>query len=508
MPYINFNKNAVPPLSKTYDFTIIGAGVAGILLGIKLSERNKTVLIIESGHFEEDDKRQILNAVEQTGKRVENAENGRKRAVGGTSIAWGGQSLPFSPLDFEEKNWIENSGWPISFDDLKPFYPSANRFLNIDEWDYEGDIFERLNYKKIDFKDDHFYQHFSKWAPEPNLKKRYNRQLKNQVTILYNAVLTTINCDKNGKATTVHISNFNNEIFELPVHKLLLATGGIETNRILLANKIGEKSGWLGRCFMDHPCIVIGTLAHPDAYQLQSMFNTHVHKNRKYALRLSLTALAQAKYQLVNGSVLIEFWDYFTEGDNPYVKLFNPKNPRHLVDLKKIFKNYKSYWLSAKAFFVHRFIYKHKALSKISLMMEQEPTKASFVELSAENDQFGVPKARIHWAISPKTTESVRAIARFLTAEFERLSLGNINLYPYVLENKTDLNPYLTDVNHHLGGARMSNSPENGVVDRNLKVWGHDNIYVCSTAVFPTASHSNPTLTLMALCLRLVEHLA
>ena len=151
MPYIDFNKQAINDLAFPFDFTIIGAGVAGILLAIKLSEKGKKVLLIESGHFEEDAQRQVLNKVEQTGKIVENAINGRKRAIGGTSIAWGGQSLPFTALDFEEKSWIKNSGWCINLSDLTPYYPIANRFLGVDEWDYKDAIFERLDYKKIEF---------------------------------------------------------------------------------------------------------------------------------------------------------------------------------------------------------------------------------------------------------------------------------------------------------------------------------------------------------------------
>ena len=117
MPYIDFNKNPTIAFETPFDYTIIGAGVAGILLAVKLSERNKSVLIIESGHFEEDEKRQHLNKVEQTGKVVENAIIGRKRAIGGTSIAWGGQSLPFTQLDFEQKEWFEHSGWAINLSD-------------------------------------------------------------------------------------------------------------------------------------------------------------------------------------------------------------------------------------------------------------------------------------------------------------------------------------------------------------------------------------------------------
>lgn len=516
MPYFNFNKDEIPPLSnfgKSYDYTIIGAGVAGILLAVKLCEKNKRVLLIESGHFEEDENRQVLNKVEQTGKCVENAVNGRKRAVGGSSIAWGGQSLPFSPLDFEQKEWVEQSGWAIKIDDLKPYYPLANRFLNIDEWDYETDIFKRLTYKKINFKEDTLYQHFSKWAPEPNLKKCYHPILKDKVTVVYNAVLTKMDVDETGKVEKIQITNFDKKHLSIPVNTLILATGGIETNRILLANNhqikegIGNHSGWLGKCFMDHPCIEIGTLSHPDVYKLQSVFNTHIFNRRKYSIRLSLTELAQKKYKLVNGSVLIEFWKYPTEGDNPYAQLFNLKNPLQLINFKKIIKNYKSYLLSVKALLMDKFIYKHKALPIIALMLEQEPTENSYIGLSTERDIFGIPKAKINWEISPKTWQSINVIASFLKKEFGRLSLGDVSIYPHISLNTTNWASYLTDVNHHIGGTRMSATPEKGVVDPQLKVWGHDNLYLCSTSVFPTGSHSNPTLTLMALCLRLVNYL-
>ena len=513
MPYIDFNKNQIAQLNFPFDYTIIGAGVAGILLAIKLSEKNKRVLVIESGHFEEDEKRQDLNRVEQTAKVVENAINGRKRAVGGTSIAWGGQSLPFSALDFEQKDFVEHSGWPIDLADLTPYYPLANRFLGIDEWDYENDIFKRLKYKKIHFKADTFYQHFSKWSPQPNLKKRYNRQLKRDVTVIYNAVLTQIDVDTEGAAEKILMTNFNKKQAYIPVKNLLLATGGIETNRILLANNhqqkggLGNHSGWLGKCFMDHPCIEIAALEHPDLYKLQAIFNTHLYKRRKYSIRLSLTALAQQKFQLVNGSVLVEFRKYPTDEDNPYTELFNFKQPSRLINFSKIIKNYKSYWRTAKALMAHNFVYKHKALPIIALMMEQEPTTNSYIGLSAQKDIFGIPKAKINWEISSKTWASVNAIAQFLKNEFGRLGLGDLTIYPHITPNTDNWADYLTDANHHIGGTRMSKTPDKGVVNSDLSIWGHNNIYVCSTAVFPTGSHSNPTLTLMALCLRLVNHL-
>ena len=140
MPYIDFNKTPLSNLATPFDFTIIGAGVAGILLAIKLSERHKRVVVIESGHFEEDESRQALNRVEQTGNIVENAIDGRKRAVGGTSIAWGGQSLPFTQLDFDVKDGVQNSGWDINLSDLMPYYPTVS-YTHLDVYKRQGSNF-------------------------------------------------------------------------------------------------------------------------------------------------------------------------------------------------------------------------------------------------------------------------------------------------------------------------------------------------------------------------------
>jgi choline dehydrogenase-like flavoprotein len=60
---------------------------------------------------------------------------------------------------------------------------------------------------------------------------------------------------------------------------------------------------------------------------------------------------------------------------------------------------------------------------------------------------------------------------------------------------------------HHLGTVRMADSPERGVVDANLRVFGIDNLYVCDASVFATAGSVNPSLTITALALRLAAHL-
>ena len=145
MPFIDSNKSLTEGNWAGFDATIVGAGAAGILLAVSLARQGRRVLVIESGHFEIDDDRQSLNDIEQTAKSMSDALWNRKRAIGGTTVAWGGQSLPFAPLDFEKRDWVAHSGWPISYDTLHPYYAAANRFMGVDELNYDSDILSLLN---------------------------------------------------------------------------------------------------------------------------------------------------------------------------------------------------------------------------------------------------------------------------------------------------------------------------------------------------------------------------
>lgn len=504
MPYIDLN-NAEQLLGKEYDHTIIGAGAAGIILAIKLTEKGKNVLVVESGHFTEDDKRQVLNKTVLTGKTLTSASWGRKRAVGGTTIAWGGQSLPFMKEDFIKKDWIENSGWPILLEDIKDYYPGANTFMGVDLMNYDSDVFRHLNMKKPEFNDYLISCHFSKWAPEPNFRKLYDDQLSSNIDVLYNAVLTGIEQDDTKTITGITLQNYQQVAFNIPVKSLILATGTIEAVRTLLLNNIHDRSGMLGKGFMEHPCITTASVTNVKPYALQKQFNTHIKGGRKYSVRLTLAAEEQAKHKLPNASSGIMFY-YPEDVKDPYVEV------RQMISKKKgspveMLKFTKAYLLSSYAYLADKLIYKHKAHGKLVLMIEQEPLKSSTISLSDELDMFGLRKAHINWDISKKTWDAAVHLSQVIKSEFDRLSLGEIHLLDNIEYNNKSWADCLSDVNHHMGGTRMSETFVDGVVDKNLKVWGYTNLYVCSCSVFPTGSHSNPTLTLLALALRLVDKL-
>src|SRR5258708_3302821 len=414
-------------------------------------------------------------------------------------------------MDVERRDWIANSGWPFSYDELAGYYPLANRFMKVDELDYEEDIFRLLKMKRPGFDKGLLRHHFSKWAPEPNFRKIYGKQLLKDVTMVYNAVLTKIELGGKGRVVSVTVKNFEGAAYSIPIRQLVLAAGCIETNRILLSNDeqikggVGNHSGWLGKYFMDHPCIEAGTINTDRPWQLQAHFNTHIKGKRRYSVRLSAAGSFQKRQKLVNGSASVLF-AYESGEMDPYLEIRRLMGRKGLSSIKSISPGHiGSYILSAAAYASKGFVYKHKAAAKLIMMLEQEPVKELYTSLSGITDRFDTRQAAINWHITPKTWETVIRLSSVISGEMKRLSLGEVNLHPYITAHEQSWATYLSDVNHHMGGVRMSDAAENGVVNKDLMVWGYDNLYVCSTAVFPTGSHSNPTLTMLALAQRLAD---
>ena len=139
-------------------------------------------------------------------------------------------------------------------------------------------------------------------------------------------------------------------------------------------------------------------------------------------------------------------------------------------------------------------------------MCEQPPVSKSFISLEPEKtDPFGQPFARLNWHIDSIVPQTIRSFTFMLKSELVNAKVCNVNLCDKLVCDDTGLIEALSDVNHHMGGARMSVSAQDGVVDQWMRPWGIENLFICSAAVFPTSSHSNPTLTLLALCSRLMQ---
>jgi choline dehydrogenase-like flavoprotein len=116
-------------------------------------------------------------------------------------------------------------------------------------------------------------------------------------------------------------------------------------------------------------------------------------------------------------------------------------------------------------------------------------------------------RSNVRWKLTERTLLTIRRFAQVLGEEFSRAGIGTIELDDWVLDDSSEWTNQITDQFHHIGTARMNHSPRLGVVNPNCQVHGVRNLYIGSSAVFPTSGHSNPTLTIIALCMRLADWL-
>ena len=139
--------------------------------------------------------------------------------------------------------------------------------------------------------------------------------------------------------------------------------------------------------------------------------------------------------------------------------------------------------------------------------MEQSPNPDSRVSLYGEKDELGVPKARLNWDLTDLDKRSMRKIYEIIGEQVGMADVGRIKLYDF-LRDENDMSwPASTGGGwHHMGTTKMHNDPKRGVVDENCKVHGISNLFVAGSSCFTTAAAPNPTLSLVALSLRLSDH--
>jgi choline dehydrogenase-like flavoprotein len=514
VPFVDANKDLASFEAGGFDQIVVGAGAAGILVALELAAKGQRVLLLESGHFEPDPARQALNEMEQVGKPFGDANWTRHRIIGGTTTVWGGQSAPFPAEEFKQRDWIEHSGWPIGLEDLAPYYPTADRYMGLPPLYEAEDLHRRLGNRPPAFDPAQLHYHYSKWAPQPNFYKAHRRRLEREVVLLFNAQLLRIDLGTDGRASAIEVGNFNELRRMLPVSgSLVLTVGGIETNRILLLNNhqrpggLGAEGGWLGRAFMEHPCIEGGFIRNSNPLALQAALGSRLHRGVRYSARVGSSGQWQEKQRLpsIIGGIM---WLYEDGDIGPLSHLRGFVRRPTVRGLGKVGSNVgrlvPGLWMLA----TRGLVYKPGAVAQLVFCIEQAPGRDSRIGLSERLDPFGKALAKLDWRIGQQTWDTLVAYAQTFTDELGRLGLGEVELLDHIRADEPDWRRHLSDVNHHMGGARMSAAAADGVVDPDLRVWGVPNLYVCSSAVFPTGYHSNPTLTVLALGARLAERLA
>ena len=456
---------------------IIGSGPAGITTALELERKKIKTLIIEAGDIDPNLETEKFLKGKIIGDDYGDISVSRLRQFGGASGHWGGNCNPMNNEDLNE--------WPIKKSDLDIYKDSAKKILNLHHFYknnfYVKDFSENLNVFNLVWSNVRFSEKYFNHIK----KSKYIHLTLNTSFLNFNGSSKTINsidCSKNQK------------IINLKSKYYILSCGGIENSRMLLwskklNNKIFEDKLPIGQYYMDHPKHLIG-----NGLLLYDKFISYLKKNEvQYTPTLTCNdrMYISAKNNFIKDKEILNAGLYFHfEGIDEKNDLF--KQVRCIAPnfIKNIYEDLKV---------------KDKYKISISIIQEQKADIKNKIVLDTNKDPLGIPYPIIYWKKSKLEKESARLIAEELSRLFIDNEIGRIALEEHMYNN----DDYDVMVgNHQLGGTRIGESPNDSVVDKNLKIHNKNNLYINGSSVFRTGGHSHPTYTIVKLAVRLADHLS
>jgi choline dehydrogenase-like flavoprotein/nucleoside-diphosphate-sugar epimerase len=529
MPVIDlqsYGHDNASPLAEC-DLCIIGSGPAGSTIARELSGTGLRVTMLESGGFMRSLEADALNEVENIGRpRVVDQWSVRNRIVGGSSHTWGGRCAPFGAIDLEERPWIPESGWPFEIGDLTPYLDRTAPYLGLavgsgfsDErfWTLAGRTPPRSEPDPEVLLP--FFWQFSRDDEEsyPYEYMRIGRHLANRlgpnVTLVAGATALRIKPVESGRAVrSVEFAAPDGHRRTLSAWSVVVCCGAIENARILLSsdtvtpNGLGNDHDLIGRYLMDHSRGPVGSFEIAGSEALQKRFGRYNVRGHLFRAGLLLSPQIQRAERLLNCAAWL---GEVVAPDDPWDALRRAcrGKPQLPADALAIVSNAGHIVRGLTDYFVERngIPRKLEALD-LDCMCEQRPDRASRVMLSERRDRFGLRLSRIDWRIHEDEPRTMRRMAELVAEQFIRMGLPPLVLAPWVRDG-ADYPPTIKDVAHPTGTTRMSEDPTKGVVDAQGCVHGVEGLYVAGSSVFPTVSHCNPTQMIVALALRLADHL-
>lgn len=498
------------------DVCVVGAGAAGIALALELRDRGLEVVVLEGGGLELEPDAQALYASAQVGIQTDPLDVNRLRVLGGTTGHWGGWCFPLDESDFEERPWIPHSGWPFARAALDDDYATAHRILGFDAFDYD---FRRWRTDE-EVRDDvgldtptlrNFVIHRSR--PPIRLGTAYRDALRDarDVRVVLHANALEIEVDGEARtATGVRASTLAGRALRVHARRYVVATGAVENARLLLASTSVQREGLgngrdlVGRFFLQHPQVVEAHWAtDPGMEAMVGRGSTSPHA----IVATAVTPAAARAERMAGYHVLV------LGGGSPHRKGILGPVREAVEQLRAIYDPAGGERLERD---VAAFVagVEHDArgaregfVATLAERPEQVPNPDSRITLGEERDALGMRRVVMDWRLGELDLHTLARGRALVAKELGRLGLGRVRDWPAGYDPSARGAGYLHGGHHHFGTTRMSDDPARGVVDRNARVHGIDNLYVAGSSVFPTCGFANPTLTIVALAVRLAREL-
>ena len=528
----------------TADLCIVGGGAAGITLALQLIDSGLEVLVLESGGLRPEEATQALYSGSVEDERLHSPpDRYRQRRFGGTSTIWGGRCMPFDPIDFEPREYMPHSGWPLGREELLPYYRRANRLAEAGEFEYQADARWRPMIR--DFDSPHFTADtLERFSCPTDFGARYGHKLTaaRNVTVVLHANVVRIQLAPEGeRVESLEVRTLNGRTLTARARQFVIATGGLENARLLLASRdvhaqgIGNSNDLLGRFYMCHLAGTIGaiTINKPlqDVYHGYEVDDEGIYCRQRLALRESVQReqgignfIARLHHPRITdpahrNSILSLL--YLAKPIIPYEygkRLHGGVKSDFPTWLKHV-RNVATAPLDAFKFATHmvrdRFLAERKFpsiimrsranLFSLDFHAEQQPNALSRVTLAERLDPLGMPQLHVDWRYTVIDVDTVKRSLALLAQDLSRSGVGRFEYDPDSVEE--EVTRYGAYGGHHIGTVRMGFNERDSVVDANGRLHGVHNLFVAGSATFPTSSQANPTLTVIAMALRLAQHL-
>ncbi len=463
-----------------FDLAIVGAGPAGITLARELSGRGLRIALLEAGTMEPPrPEAAALYDGDVVGLPYPLAAS-RQRFFGGTSNHWGGWCRPLDAIDFTARDWMPRSGWPLPRAALDEAYRRAHEILEIDSDDYDAGPHVDADALLPADPESGFRNALFRFSPPVRFRAAYRDDIaaRDDVRCFLNATVVDLDHD-GGRVAAARVRTLDGGEYRFRARRFVLATGGLEVPRLLLhtargdAPALGNASGWVGRCFMEHFGYTPGYI------QTRAGLKYFRHRGRDgHALMPVLSPRPERMRELgVNNCCMLLTASEPAAGWPPGAQ----ETPGLARKLEGAAWRY-----------------------RVTMINEPTPNPDSRVTLSDARDALGMRRLMLDWRILDRDLEGVERTVGQLVRWLGRAGLGRVQFTRPISPETTER---FTGGMHHMGTTRMSADPAHGVVDPDCRVHGSENLYVASSAVFPASGYANPTLSIVALSLRLADHL-
>jgi choline dehydrogenase-like flavoprotein len=513
------------------DVCIIGSGAAGISLCRRISKQGHSVILLESGGLDFEKETQDLYQGNNIGMPYYDLDQSRLRFFGGTVSIWGGRCALLDHIDFNRRAWVPHSGWPITRSDLDQFYREAHDWLQLGRFNYEHEIWEELGIPTPGFdpsRINNVLWRFDESTERFTAAQQADLIAAPNVRILLHANAVRIHVQNDASAVRhVEVRPIDGTSREVRARHFILACGAIENARLLLAsndveaNGIGNSHDQVGRYFMEHPSGRLGKISTPDPFGLWATYQKRFMKSGPpLAPAIRIGDKTQEEHQALNSIGTLKLQRDPSKGVALGNKLYH--NLKHSISPNRSGRALDHAYRAVRGW-IHREVRGPIERTRVRMgtrhlyLMtrgEQAPNPDSRILLSSETDALGVPRANLDWQLSAIDKHTAKVFAETFDAELRRLKLGSLKPADWLQEKSLNWPVDHTIGNHpignyhQVGGTRMSAEPTSGVVDGNCRVHGYANLFVAGGSVFPTSGWANPTLTIIALALRLGDHIS